>query len=88
MKNPTLELRGWEESVQIEWQCVELFVPIVAFERPELDPPRHATVLRHLHIQLSRSTATINGMVGGDMNMVLKNALNCRSENDHDRELD
>lgn len=47
-----LELCRWEESVEIEWQCVELFVPVVAFERPELDPPRHATVLlRCLDIQ-------------------------------------
>lgn len=41
-----------EESVEIEWQCVELFVPVIAFERPELDPPRHAPVLlRRLHVQ-------------------------------------
>lgn len=49
--SPT-NLCRWEESVEIEGQCVELLVSIIALERPEVHPPWHATVLlRHLNVQ-------------------------------------
>lgn len=42
----------WEEPVEIEWQCVELFVSVISPESSKLHPPWHPPVfLRPLNLQ-------------------------------------
>lgn len=41
----------WEESVEIEWQRIEFFIPIIPPKCPELGPPCHPSILlRLLHL--------------------------------------
>ena len=44
----TLSSCWWKEPVEIEWQCVELFISVISSECSELHPPRHPPIFHRL----------------------------------------